>query len=178
MQEKPTCYYARGVAYVQPTADNIQHLLDVGEDDCTAEANDCVRVSYLDQSGLFFCNYVCHPSLMSRAESLTRIEHCSHYYQMSEPCQSSLQATLQLPNFELLHVWYCWRYHPEWGRRGGILPENCGRDTLTREIRYFPDRTVGHGKASGDIMQFKASAEIIVPPRTFPLMICSKSRCT
>lgn len=58
---------SREVAYVQPTA-GTQHLLDVGEDNYTTEANNGVRVAYRDQSWLFFCDYEYDPSVLNRAE--------------------------------------------------------------------------------------------------------------
>lgn len=59
---------SREVAYVQPTA-GTQHLLGVGEDNGTAEANNGVRVAYRDQSWLFLCNYEYDLSVLNRAES-------------------------------------------------------------------------------------------------------------
>ncbi|KAI2787003.1 hypothetical protein POX_f07356 [Penicillium oxalicum] len=76
--EQPTCYYARGIAYVQPTVNNIQHLLDVGEQNCTAEANDCVRVSYLNQSGLFFCNHNA-AMITTKCQNLINLAYKLHY---------------------------------------------------------------------------------------------------
>lgn len=52
------CDFTNGIAYVGPTAENIKHLQIEQKKMCVAEPNHCARVSYLDQSGLFFCNYV------------------------------------------------------------------------------------------------------------------------
>ncbi|KAE8396781.1 hypothetical protein BDV37DRAFT_289991 [Aspergillus pseudonomiae] len=54
---KPICDFTRGLAYIEPTDVNINHLRDAKDTYCGAEAGNCARVSYLNSSSIFFCNY-------------------------------------------------------------------------------------------------------------------------
>ncbi|KAJ5626377.1 hypothetical protein N7510_002686 [Penicillium lagena] len=57
---EPNCFYERGLAYMNSTTENIDHLRAVSDDTCGVDAGDCIRVSYTNQSGIFLCNYNSH----------------------------------------------------------------------------------------------------------------------
>lgn len=85
-QSQLECDFTHGIAYVGPTAENIQHLRDEGGKMCVAESNTCARVSYLNQSGLFFCNYVWWTKTL-----LTHNSWHWHYY----PAQNTEKLAIQ-----------------------------------------------------------------------------------
>lgn len=47
-----------GLAYLNATNANIDHLRDVKDAMCKSSPNSCTRVAFEDFSGMFFCNDV------------------------------------------------------------------------------------------------------------------------
>ncbi|KAE8371275.1 hypothetical protein BDV26DRAFT_298939 [Aspergillus bertholletiae] len=55
--ESLKCDFSHGLAYIDPTAVNIDHLRDEKDAYCLARAGNCARLSYLNDSSIWFCNY-------------------------------------------------------------------------------------------------------------------------
>ncbi|KAL5366276.1 hypothetical protein BJX96DRAFT_30722 [Aspergillus floccosus] len=56
----PVCSDEYGTALQTETVNNINHLSDVKDDDCTAPAASCTRVSHDGASSIFFCTFEDH----------------------------------------------------------------------------------------------------------------------
>ncbi|CAP79386.1 Pc17g00990, partial [Penicillium rubens Wisconsin 54-1255] len=61
-QQTPACVYSHGIAYMDATTENIDHLSKVSETSCNVDAGNCHRLSYANLSGIFLCNYVSTPN--------------------------------------------------------------------------------------------------------------------
>ncbi|KAJ5330509.1 hypothetical protein N7476_000292 [Penicillium atrosanguineum] len=91
---EPNCIYERGIAYMDSTPDNIDHLRDVRDEVCGVEARKCVRVSYQDHSGIFLCNYVGFPTC-SRMENMIA-DQMKNSYSVTTKCGHLEQPALKI----------------------------------------------------------------------------------
>ncbi|CAG8906540.1 unnamed protein product [Penicillium nalgiovense] len=83
--QTPACVYSHGIAYMDATTENIDHLSKVSETSCNVDAGNCHRLSYANISGIFLCNY-----------SLERIStNCGSLV----PLATKVQQTCQVDNF-------------------------------------------------------------------------------
>ncbi|CAP46853.1 Pc07g00060 [Penicillium rubens Wisconsin 54-1255] len=57
IEQTPACVYSHGIAYMDATTENIDHLSKVSETLCNVDAGNCHRLSYANLSGIFLCNY-------------------------------------------------------------------------------------------------------------------------
>ncbi|KZN87701.1 hypothetical protein EN45_062620 [Penicillium chrysogenum] len=85
IEQTPACVYSHGIAYMDATTENIDHLSKVSETSCNVDAGNCHRLSYVNLSGIFLCNY-----------SLERIStNCGSLV----PLATKVQQTCQVDNF-------------------------------------------------------------------------------
>ncbi|CAG8091839.1 unnamed protein product [Penicillium salamii] len=85
IKQTPACVYSHGIAYMDATTENIDHLSKVSETSCNVDAGNCHRLSYANLSGIFLCNY-----------SLERIStNCGSLV----PLATKVQQTCQVDNF-------------------------------------------------------------------------------
>ncbi|KAJ5471415.1 hypothetical protein N7530_008772 [Penicillium desertorum] len=85
IEKAPACVYSHGIAYMDATTENIDHLSKVSETSCNVDAGNCHRLSYANLSGIFLCNY-----------SLERIStNCGSLV----PLATKVQQTCQIDNF-------------------------------------------------------------------------------
>ncbi|KAJ6118311.1 hypothetical protein N7471_013827 [Penicillium samsonianum] len=85
IEKTPACVYSHGIAYMDATTENIDHLSKVSEISCDVDAGNCHRLSHTNLSGIFLCNY--SPERIST--------NCGNLV----PLATKVQQTCQVDNF-------------------------------------------------------------------------------